>query len=26
MAVIDAIVRAAETGGWVRPAEFLGGV
>jgi predicted dehydrogenase len=24
MAVIDAIVRAAETGGWVRPAEFLG--
>jgi predicted dehydrogenase len=24
MAVIDAIVRAAESGGWVRPAEFLG--
>ena len=24
MAVIDAIVHAAETGGWVRPAEFLG--
>jgi len=24
MAVIDAIFRAAETGGWVRPAEFLG--
>jgi predicted dehydrogenase len=24
MAVIDALVRAAETGGWVRPAEFLG--
>jgi predicted dehydrogenase len=24
MAVIDAIVRSAETGGWVRPAEFLG--
>jgi predicted dehydrogenase len=23
MAVIDAIVRAAESGGWVRPAEFL---
>lgn len=23
MAVIDALVRAAETGGWVRPAEFL---
>jgi predicted dehydrogenase len=24
MAVIDAIFRAAETGGWVRPAEFAG--
>ena len=24
MAVIDAIVRSAETGAWVRPAEFLG--
>jgi predicted dehydrogenase len=24
MAAIDAIVRAAEAGGWVRPAEFLG--
>jgi len=24
MAVIDAIVRASETGAWVRPAEFLG--